>query len=63
MICHCACIRETAIVRAIADGASTVDDLRARCGAAMDCRGCEATLVDLLDEYQHQSAERVLVRR
>ena len=51
LICHCAGVRESAIVRSIRDGCSTIDDLRLVCGAAADCGGCEMSLHDLLDQH------------
>ena len=51
LICHCAGVRESAIVSSILEGATTVDDLRLVCGAAADCGGCEMSLLDLLDRH------------
>ena len=51
LICHCAGVRESAIVRSIRDGCSTVGDLRLVCGAASECGGCEMSLLDLLDQH------------
>jgi bacterioferritin-associated ferredoxin len=64
MICHCAGVRESAIVRSIRDGATSIDDLRLFCGAAADCGGCEASLHELIDQHAcgHSRESRVTVR-
>jgi NAD(P)H-nitrite reductase large subunit len=51
IICHCSAVKERAIVKAIHHGASSIDDVRNRCGAATQCGGCEDAVVDLLARH------------
>jgi bacterioferritin-associated ferredoxin len=55
IVCHCIVVRERTIERAIRRGATTIDDLRAECGAGTRCGGCEPFLRDLLDEHAARS--------
>jgi NAD(P)H-nitrite reductase large subunit len=51
IICHCNAVRERTIVKAIHRGAATVDELKAQCGAADACGGCEGALAQLLQQH------------
>jgi NAD(P)H-nitrite reductase large subunit len=51
IVCHCTVVRERTIERAIRRGATTLDALKAECGAGDTCRGCEPFLLELLDEH------------
>jgi bacterioferritin-associated ferredoxin len=42
-------VRDRAIVKAIRHGAATLDDVRALCGAATQCGGCEPAIEALLE--------------
>ena len=62
IICHCEIVRERTIVKAIHRGAVTLDQVRAECGAASRCHGCEAAVVDLLERHAPANASTVVVR-
>ena len=63
IVCHCNVVRERTIERAIRHGATTLDDVRAQCGAGTTCRGCEPYLLELLGEhaYQHVTSVQIAV--
>ena len=50
MVCLCHGVSERRVRREIEHGATSVDELAARCGAGSCCYGCHATLDDLLSE-------------
>jgi len=50
IVCSCHGVSERRVRREIEHGASTVDELAARCGAGSCCFGCHATLDELLTE-------------
>lgn len=50
LVCLCEGVSERKIRRAIADGADTIDEIGARCGAGTNCFGCHPTLEDVLHE-------------
>ena len=50
LVCHCLAVNDRAVARAVAEGATTVDDLTARCGAGGRCGGCRPALAELLAE-------------
>jgi bacterioferritin-associated ferredoxin len=51
IICVCLGITEDTIARVIAEGASDLEQIRARCGANTVCGSCRYDLEELLDEY------------
>lgn len=55
LICHCEAVRERTIVKAVQRGASTLDEVRAACGAATRCRGCEPAVIELLARHSPAS--------
>jgi bacterioferritin-associated ferredoxin len=63
IVCHCNVVRERTIERAIRHGATTLDAVRAECGAGTTCRGCEPYLLELLDEHRfpHTTSVRIAV--
>ena len=63
IVCHCNVVRERTIERAIRHGATTLDAVRAECGAGTTCRGCEPYLLELLDEhaYHHTASVQIAV--
>jgi bacterioferritin-associated ferredoxin len=50
VICSCRAVTDRAILGAIADGASTVEEVADRCAAASRCGGCSPALERLLAE-------------
>jgi bacterioferritin-associated ferredoxin len=50
IVCLCHGVSERRVRREIEHGASTVDELAARCGAGSCCYGCHQTLDELLTE-------------
>ena len=52
LVCHCLAVNDRAVARAAAEGAITVDDLTARCGAGGRCGGCRPLLAELLAEAE-----------
>lgn len=55
-ICHCVGVRRGALVRAIAAGCRTVDDLRRATGACTGCSSCWPDLTRLLAEQARPPA-------
>jgi bacterioferritin-associated ferredoxin len=51
MVCLCHGVSERRVRREIEHGATTVDELAARCGAGACCYGCHPTLDELLNEH------------
>lgn len=51
LICYCLRVEKPAIVAAIEEGCSTVDDLSARLRVCTGCGGCRPDLEDLLRFY------------
>jgi bacterioferritin-associated ferredoxin len=50
IVCLCHGVSERRVRREIEHGATTVDELAARCGAGSCCYGCHPTLDELLRE-------------
>jgi NAD(P)H-nitrite reductase large subunit len=50
LVCHCFAVNDGRVREAVADGARTVDDVVARCGAGGRCGGCRPLVADLLAE-------------
>ena len=48
IVCQCRGISDRDVRDAVRRGAVDLADLAAECGAGADCRGCHATLEDLL---------------
>jgi bacterioferritin-associated ferredoxin len=51
MVCLCHGVSERRVRREIEHGATTVDELAARCGAGACCYGCHPVLDELLSEH------------
>jgi bacterioferritin-associated ferredoxin len=51
LICHCETVRERTIVKVVQRGACTLDEVRAACGAATRCRGCEPAVLELVARH------------
>jgi len=50
IVCLCRGVTDQVVGAAIADGASTVTDVVAACGAGSDCGACQASLLAMLAE-------------
>lgn len=50
VVCHCLAVNDGTIARALAEGATTVDELTATCGAGGRCGGCRPLLAELVEE-------------
>jgi bacterioferritin-associated ferredoxin len=48
LVCSCLAVSERKVVKAIAHGASSVDEIGERCGAGTCCGGCHPSLEALL---------------
>jgi bacterioferritin-associated ferredoxin len=48
VVCHCRGVSDRQVRAAIDDGARTLAEVGARCGAAQECGGCRFTVKDLL---------------
>ncbi len=51
-VCICRAVKDSRIHLAIAEGASTVDDVEAACGAGGDCGSCRGEIADMIDEHR-----------
>ena len=51
VVCSCRAVNDRTVDAAIAAGASTVDDLIAKCAAGGRCGGCRPELQRLLDAH------------
>ena len=50
IVCHCHVVNDHAVRRAVASGASDVDGVSERCGAASSCTNCVPAVEDLIAE-------------
>jgi bacterioferritin-associated ferredoxin len=48
-VCHCRAVTDHTIEGEVERGASTIEELAARCGAGSECGGCWPALEALLD--------------
>ena len=49
IVCHCERVDATTIAGEIACGATTIEDVAARCGAGAHCGGCHDAIDGLVD--------------
>ena len=56
IVCHCRVVNERTVVRAIDDGAHTVEEIGERCGAGAQCGACHPELERLLSERARRLA-------
>ena len=61
LVCLCNGVSERKVRKAIAHGASSVDEIGLHCRAGTTCHGCHDTLQALLDE--HDADRPVMVPR
>ena len=52
ILCLCKAVSEKTVRLVIAEGATTVDAVAARCGAGSDCRSCRSTIREIIDDAQ-----------
>lgn len=57
IICSCRAVSDRTVKAAVASGATTIQDVAARCGAGARCGGCWPALAELLDEARPPTAE------
>jgi bacterioferritin-associated ferredoxin len=48
LICHCLAVHERHVRDAVADGACSLEDVIARCGAGGRCGGCRPLVAEVL---------------
>ena len=51
VVCSCRAVSDRAVRAAIDDGATSVEEVTARCAAASRCGGCSPTLERLIAEH------------
>lgn len=56
IVCSCQAVNDRTVQAAIASGATTIQEVAARCGAGARCGGCWPALSQLLDEARHDGA-------
>jgi len=44
LLCHCRLVSDRRIIAELSDGATTVEEVQARCGAATRCGGCRPAI-------------------
>jgi bacterioferritin-associated ferredoxin len=50
-VCHCRAVADHTIDTEVERGATTVEELAARCGAGAECGGCWPALEELLERH------------
>ncbi len=63
LVCLCHGINERRVRREIEHGASSIDDVAARCGAGSCCHGCHPTIDALLAEHERLTSVALPARR
>ena len=61
LVCLCNGVSERKVVKAIAHGAASVEEIGRECRAGTTCHGCHETLEDLLDERRVMVPRRAAV--
>jgi bacterioferritin-associated ferredoxin len=56
-VCHCRAVTDHVIKDEVSRGASSIDDLAARCGAGSRCGGCWPALEALLHAASRELAD------
>ena len=57
IVCSCRAVSDRTVKTAIASGATTIQDVAARCGAGARCGGCWPALAELLDDVRHDHTD------
>ncbi len=52
ILCLCKAVSEKTVRLAIAQGATTVDAVGARCGAGTDCRSCRSAIREMIADAE-----------
>ena len=50
IVCSCQVVSDRTVQAAVASGATTIEEVAARCGAGARCGGCWPALRELLDD-------------
>ena len=61
LVCLCNGVSERKVVKAIANGAETIDDIGRACRAGTTCHGCHDTLDELLEERRVMLPRRAAI--
>lgn len=61
LVCLCNGVSERKVVKAIAHGASSIEEVGRECRAGTTCHGCHDTLEQLLDERRVMVPRRAAV--
>lgn len=61
LVCLCNGVSERKVVKAIAHGASSIEEIGRACRAGTTCHGCHDTLQDLLDERRVSIPSRAAI--
>lgn len=61
LVCLCNGVSERKVVKAIAHGASSIEEIGSECRAGTTCHGCHDTLEQLLDERRVMVPRRAAV--
>ena len=62
-VCHCRAVTDHTIDGEVERGASTIEEIAARCGAGSECGGCWPALEALLDRHHLMTRELVTAPR
>lgn len=62
-VCVCMAVTDREVDAAIDDGAETVAEVTAKCGAGGDCGACHAMIGDMIDAKKSCSKRRLDVVR
>ena len=61
LVCLCNGVSERKVVKAIAHGADSIEEIGRACRAGTTCHGCHDTLEELLDERQVMVPRRAAI--
>ena len=61
LVCLCNGVSERKVVKAIAHGATSIEEIGRACRAGTTCHGCHDTLEDLLDEQRVSIPRRAAI--
>jgi bacterioferritin-associated ferredoxin len=61
LVCSCNAVGERRVRRAVDDGATTVAEVAAACGAGNSCYGCHPTIEEILEQSVATPAVRRLL--
>jgi len=58
IVCSCQVVSDRTVEAAVASGATTIEEVAARCGAGARCGGCWPALRELLDAHADAQQDR-----